>query len=76
MSFFERKKGYLSEKSRNGQNTEKIRSNSSSSLSDETFQDGLHSQDCSKIICNCLKQIEGNVKKLFELHEECKNARN
>lgn len=74
MSVFDRKKRYLIDKWRTGENTKKIRENSSNSLSDEIFQDGLNSPDCIKIFSNCLKQIEGDVKKLFELHKECKNA--
>ena len=64
----------LSGKSRNGKDTKKIRENSSTSLSDETFEGASNSQGCAKIISSCLKQIESDVKKLFELHKESKNA--
>ena len=52
MSFFGvGKKRDLSDKSRNGEDTKKIRENSANSLSDlpEVFEDGLASPDCAKI---------------------------
>ena len=64
----------LSGKSRNAKDTKKIRENSSTSLSDEIFEDASNSQGSAKIISSCLKQIESDVKKLFELHKESKNA--
>ena len=64
----------LSGKSRNGKDTKKIREKRSTSLSDEIFEDVSNSQGCAKIICSCLKQIGSDVKKLFELHKESKNA--
>ena len=64
----------LSGKSRNGKDTKKIRENSSTSLSDEIFEGASNSQGCAKIISSCLKQIESDMKKLFELHKESKNA--
>ena len=78
MSFFGvGKKRDLSNKSRNGEDTKKIRENSANSLSDlpdEVFEDGLASPDCAKIFFNCLKRIESDVKKLFEIQAESKDA--
>ena len=78
MSFFGvGKKRDLSDKSRNGEDTKKIRENSANSLSDlpdEVFEDGLASPDCAKIFFNCLKRIESDVKKLFEIQAESKDA--
>lgn len=71
------KKRDLSDKSRNGEDTKKIRENSTNSLSDlsdEIFEDGLNSPECAKIFFNCLKRIETDVKKLFELQAESKDA--
>ena len=78
MSFFGvGKKRDLSDKSRNGEDAKKIRENSANSLSDlpdEVFEDGLASPDCAKIFFNCLKRIESDVKKLFEIQAESKDA--
>lgn len=71
------KKRDLSDKSRDGEDTKKIRENSTNSLSDlsdEIFEDGLNSPECAKIFFNCLKRIETDVKKLFELQAESKDA--
>ena len=65
----------MSDKSRNGENTKNIRENSLNSLSNKIFADGLSSPECAKIFFNCLKQMESDVKKLFELHETSKNAK-
>ena len=78
MSFFGGgKKRDLSDKSRNGEDTKKVRENSANSLSDlpdEIFEDGLNSPECAKIFFNCLKRIESDVKKLFEVQAESKQA--
>ena len=57
-----------------GEDTKNIWENSSNSFSNEIFKDGLNSPECAKIFFDCLKQIESNVKKLLQLHEESKNA--
>ena len=79
MSFFGvGKKWDLSDKSRNGEDTKKIRENSANSLSDlpdEVFEDGLASPDCAKIFFNCLKRIESDVKKLFEIKQKVKTLK-
>lgn len=55
------------DKSRNGEDTKKIRENNSNSLSDEIFEYDINSPECAKIFSNHLKQIESDAKKLFEL---------
>ena len=68
MSFFlGNKKRDLSDKSRNGEDAKKVRENAESigSLSDEVFSDGLNSPECAKILVNCLRNIENQVKKLY-----------
>ena len=77
MSFFlGNKKRDLSDKSRNGEDAKKVKENAEStgSLSDEVFSDGLNSPECAKILVNCLRNIENQVKELFILNEETKNA--
>ena len=77
MSFFlENRKRDLSDKSRNGEDAKKVKENAEStgSLSDEVFSDGLNSPECAKILVNCLRNIENQVKELFILNEETKNA--
>ena len=77
MNFFPgNKKRDLSNKSRNGEDAKKVEENAEStgSLSDEVFSDGLNSPECSKILVNCLRNIENQVKELFALNEETKNA--
>ena len=76
--FFASKKRDLSDKSRNGEDSKKHRENSdsASSLPDDTFSDGFNSPECPKILINCLKSIELQVKELFVLHEDTKNTKN
>ena len=77
MSFFlGRKKRDLSNKSRNGEHSKKHGENSdrASSLPDDAFRDGFNSPECTKILINCLKSIELQVKELFVLHEDTKNS--
>ena len=74
--FLGNKKRDLSDKSRNGEDAKKVKKNNESagSLSDEIFSDGLSSSECAKILVNCLRNIENQVKELFVLNEETKNA--
>ena len=68
MSFFlGNKKRDLSNKSRNGKNRKKVKENaeSTASLSDELFSYGFNSPECVKILVNCLRNIENQVKELF-----------
>ena len=67
----------MSDKSRNREDTKKIRENSANSLSDlpdEVFEDGLALPDCATIFFNYLKRIESDLKKLFEIQAESKDA--
>ena len=65
-----------SDKSRNGENRKKVKENaeSTASLSDELFSYGFNSPECVKILVNCLRNIENQVKELFILNKETKNA--
>ena len=68
MSFFlQSKKRDLSDKSKDGEDSKKVKeSNSLSSLPDEFFS--------YKLIINCLKSIENQVNELFTFHEETKES--
>ena len=61
----------LSDKSRNGEDSKKHRenSNSASSLPDDVFSDGFNSPECTKILINCLKSLELQVKDVFVLQK-------
>ena len=77
MSFFlGNKKRDLSDKSRNGEDAKKVKENAEStgSLSDEVFSDGFNSPECAKVLMNCLRNTENQVKELFILNEGTKNA--
>ena len=67
MSFFlGSKKRDLSDQSQNGEDTKKHRENSdsASSLPDDDFSYGLNSAEYAKILVNCLKSIELQVKEI------------
>ena len=70
------KKRDLSDKSRNGEDAKKVKENAEStgSLSDEVFSNGLNSPEFAKILLNCLRIIENQVKELFILNEETQIA--
>ena len=71
MSFFlGSNKRDLSKKSRDGENS------SLSSLPDDVFSDGSNSPELAKLLVNCLKSIENQVKELFNFHEEAKEPQN
>ena len=74
--FLGSKKRDLSNKSPNGEDSKKHRENSDSanSLPDDVFSDGFNSPECAKILINCLKSIELQVKEFFVLHEDTKNS--
>ena len=70
------KKKDLSDKSRDGEDSKKVKeSDILSSLTDEVFSDGLNSPGLAKLLANCLKSIETQVKKLFTFHEEARNPK-
>ena len=60
----------------NGEDSKKHRENSDSAslLPDDVFSDGFNSPECAKILINCLKSIELQVKELFVLCEDTKNS--
>ena len=69
------KKRGLSDKSKYGEDSKKVKkSDSLSSLPDKVFSDGLNSPDLAKLLLNCLKSIENRVKELFTFHEEAKES--
>ena len=78
MSFFlGNKKRDLSDKSRNEEDAKKVKENAEStgSLSNEVFSNGLNSPECAKILENIEKRnIKNQVKELFVLNEETTNA--
>ena len=78
MSFFLRnKKTDLSDKSRNGEDAKKVKkknAESTGSLTDEVFSNGLNSPESAKILENCLRNIKNQVKQSFILNEETKNT--
>ena len=75
MSFFlGNKKRDLSNKSRDGGDSNKLleQSDSLSSPSDEVFTDGLKSPELAKLLVGQLRNIEAQVKDLFKVNEETK----
>ena len=74
MSFFlGSKKRDLSDKSRDGEDSKKLK-RSLSSLPDEVLSDGLNSPELAKLLVNCLRSIENQIKELFTFHEEAKES--
>ena len=43
-------------------------------LPHDVFSEGFNLPECAKIVINCLKSIELQVKELFVLHEDTKNS--
>ena len=76
MSFFlGSKKRDLSNKSKDGEDSKKVKeSDSLSPLPDEVFSDGLNSPELAKLLVNCLKSINNQVTELFTFHEEAKKS--
>ena len=75
MSFFlGNKKTDLPDKSRDGEESKKLREQSDSliSLSDEVFAEGLNSPELAKLLVCSLRNIEAQVKDLFKVNEETK----
>ena len=76
MSFFlgNKKRQVLSDKSRDGEDSEKLRerSDSPNSLSVEVFANGLNSPELAKLLVCSLRSIEAQVKDLFKVNEETK----
>ena len=78
--FFEGKKRDLSSQSDDGDDAKRQRENkeaeSPTSLlfQNEVFKEGLESEDCVKILCNCMKNMETEMKRLFSLVETSKES--
>ena len=71
--FLRNKKRDLSDKSRDREDSKKVKeSDSLSSIPDEGFSGGLNSPELAKLLVNCLKIIENQVKELFNFCEEAK----
>ena len=73
MSFFlENKKTDLSDKSRDGEDSKKLReqSDSLSSLSNEVFSDGLKSPELAELLICSIRNIEAQVNNLFKVNGE------
>ena len=68
------KKRDLSDKSREGEDSKKVKESDKSFLPEEAFSDGLNSPELAKLLVNCLKSIENQVKELFTFHEEAKES--
>ena len=76
MSFFlGSKKRDVSDKPKDREHSKKVKeSDSLNSLLDEVFSDGLNSPELAKLLVNCIKSIENQVKELFTFHEEAKES--
>ena len=77
MSFFGMgsKKRDLSDKSQSGDERKKVREDSMSDLSDDVFEDGFNSPGCAKILANCMRNMEQQIKELIVSSNESKQAR-
>ena len=73
--FLGSRKRDLSDKLKDREDSKKVKeSNSLSSLPDEVFSDGLNSPELAKLLANCLKSKENQVKELFTFHEEARES--
>ena len=77
MSFFGMgsKKRDLSDKSQSGDERKKVREDSMSDLPDDIFEDGFNSPGCAKILVNCMRNMEQQIKELIVSSNESKQAR-
>ena len=67
--YFSKKKRDLSDQSQGGDERKKVKEGSSGSSADDTdvFGDGLESANCKALLFNCLKNLEGKVREIFDL---------
>ena len=73
--FLGKQKKDVSDKSKDGEDSKKLKeSDSLSSLPDEVFSDGLNSLESAKLLVNCFRSIENQVKELFAFGEEAKES--
>ena len=63
-------------KSRDGDDSQKVKEQyeSINSMPDDVFTDGLSSPNCAKILINCLRNIETQVKDLYDCFDVLKNS--
>ena len=68
----------MSDQSRNGEDAKKVKESAerTGSLSDEVFSDGLNSPECAKILLNCLRNIEKQLKEFSVVKKETKKHTN
>ena len=68
-NIFQKKKRDLSDQSQGGDERKKVKEGSSGSSADDTdvFGDGLESANCKALLFNCLKNLEGKVREIFDL---------
>ena len=73
--FLGNKKRDLSDKLRDGEDSNKVKENNSlSSLPQQRPFSSFNSPKLAKLPVNCLKSIENQVKELFTFHEEAKES--
>ena len=74
--FLGSKKRDLSDKLRDGEHSKKVKeSYKLSSLPGKVFPDRLNSPELAKLLLNCLKSIENQVKDFFTFHEKTKESK-
>ena len=69
------KKRDHSDKSQSGDERKKVREDSMSDLPDDVFEDGFNSPGCVKILVNCMRNMEQQIKELIVSSNESKQAR-
>ena len=73
--FLGNKKRDLSDKLRDGEDSNNVKENDSlSSLPQQRPFSSFNSPELAKLLVNCLKSIENQVKELFTFHEEAKES--
>ena len=69
------KKRDLSDKSQSGDERKKVREDRMSDLPDDVFEDGFNSPGCAKILVNCMRNMEQQIRELIVSSNESKEAR-
>ena len=73
--FLGNKKRDLSDKLRDGEDSNNVKENDSlSSLPQQRPFSSFNSPELAKLLVNCLKSIENQVKELFTFHEKAKES--
>ena len=78
-SYFEHKKGYLSDKSTNEEERKKAREQFGFIIKEtiddtDVIAEGIESPHCASILYDCLKNLESNVNEIYELSFSIKDA--